>query len=125
MTKTGYEPLTSIDAITSGLASVGYISTREISTAIYLAHNLRKPILIEGPAGVGKTDLAASMARFLDVGLNRLQCYEGLDVNTTIYEWNYQKQLLHIKLFEQDDNKKELGDRIFGCLLYTSDAADD
>ncbi|MEO1188711.1 MAG: MoxR family ATPase, partial [Pseudomonadota bacterium] len=53
MTNTGYEPLTSIDAITAGLASVGYISTREISTAIYLAHNLRKPILIEGPAGVG------------------------------------------------------------------------
>ena len=72
MTKTGYEPLTSIDAITSGLESVGYISTREISTAIYLAHNLRKPILIEGPAGVGKTDLAASMARYLDVSLNRL-----------------------------------------------------
>ncbi|MEM6653874.1 MAG: MoxR family ATPase, partial [Pseudomonadota bacterium] len=58
MTQTGYEPLVSIDAITEGLASVGYISTREISTAIYLAHHLRKPILIEGPAGVGKTDLA-------------------------------------------------------------------
>ena len=55
--KTGYEPLTSIDAITTGLGSVGYISTRRISTALYLAHNLTKPVLIEGPAGVGKTDL--------------------------------------------------------------------
>ncbi len=76
---TGYEPLTSIEAITNGLGEVGYISTRPISTAIYLAHNLRKPVLVEGPAGVGKTDLAASLARFLEIPLIRMQCYEGLD----------------------------------------------
>lgn len=111
MTKTtGYEPLTSIDAITAGLASVGYISTREISTAIYLAHNLRKPILIEGPAGVGKTDLAASMARWLDAPLTRLQCYEGLDEGKALYEWKYGKQLLYTQLL-----KEKLGEVMDGA----------
>ncbi len=109
-TKTGYAPLTSIDAITAGLASVGYISTREISTAIYLAHNLRKPILIEGPAGVGKTDLAASMGRFLNVPLNRLQCYEGLDEGKAPYEWKYGKQLLYTQLL-----KEKLGEVMDGA----------
>ncbi|MEM7493657.1 MAG: MoxR family ATPase [Pseudomonadota bacterium] len=97
----GYHPLTSIDAITEGLGSVGYISTREISTAIYIAHNLRKPILIEGPAGVGKTDLAASMARWLDAPLTRLQCYEGLDEGKSLYEWKYGKQLLYTQLLKE------------------------
>ncbi|MGC6500040.1 MAG: AAA family ATPase [Henriciella sp.] len=112
MTKSsaGYEALTSIDAITEGLASVGYISTAEISTAIYLAHHLRKPILIEGPAGVGKTDLAASMSRFLDVPLNRLQCYEGLDEGKALYEWKYGKQLLYTQLL-----KEKLGDVMDGA----------
>ena len=98
---TGYETLTSIDAITSGLATVGYISTREISTALYLAHHLRKPVLIEGPAGVGKTDLAASLARFLDLPLTRLQCYEGLDEGKALYEWKYGKQLLYTQLLKE------------------------
>lgn len=115
-TKTGFEPLTSIDAITAGLGSVGYISTREISTAIYLAHNLRKPILIEGPAGVGKTDLAASMARFLEAPLTRLQCYEGLDEGKALYEWKYGKQLLYTQLL-----KEKLGELMDGA--STLDAA--
>lgn len=114
--KTGFEPLTSIDAITAGLGSVGYISTREISTAIYLAHNLRKPILIEGPAGVGKTDLAASMARFLEAPLTRLQCYEGLDEGKALYEWKYGKQLLYTQLL-----KEKLGEVMDGA--STLDAA--
>lgn len=114
--KTGYEVLSSIDAITAGLGSVGYISTREISTAIYLAHNLRKPILIEGPAGVGKTDLAASMARFLDVPMTRLQCYEGLDEGKALYEWKYGKQLLYTQLL-----KEKLSDVMDGAA--TLDAA--
>lgn len=109
-TDTGYQAIGSIDAITDGLASVGYISTQEISTAIYLAHNLRKPILIEGPAGVGKTDLAASMARFLDVPLNRLQCYEGLDEGKALYEWKYGKQLLYTQLL-----KEKLGEVLEGA----------
>ncbi len=107
---TGYEPITSIDAITDGLGSVGYISTREISTAVFLAHNLRKPILIEGPAGVGKTDLAASMARWLDAPLTRLQCYEGLDEGKALYEWKYGKQLLYTQLL-----KEKLGEVMDGA----------
>ena len=98
---TGYEPLTAIEAVTEGLASVGYISTPEISTAVYLAHHLRKPILIEGPAGVGKTDLAASMARFLNLPLVRMQCYEGLDEGKALYEWKYGKQLLYTQLLKE------------------------
>lgn len=98
---TGYETLTSVEAITSGLASVGYISTREISTALYLAHHLRKPVLIEGPAGVGKTDLAASLARYLELPLTRLQCYEGLDEGKALYEWKYGKQLLYTQLLKE------------------------
>ena len=78
--------LASIDAITASLAAVGYISTRQISTAIYLAHHLRKPVLIEGPAGVGKTDLAVSVAKALGFALLRLQCYEGLDDSKALYE---------------------------------------
>ena len=98
---TGYEPMTSIEAITAGLESVGYISTRQISTAVFLAHGLRKPILIEGPAGVGKTDLAASLSRWLDVPLLRLQCYEGLDEGKALYEWKYGKQLLYTQILKE------------------------
>ena len=97
----GYDLLTSVEAITAGLDSVGYISTAEISTALYLAHNLRKPVLIEGPAGVGKTDLAASLARFMDLPLTRLQCYEGLDEGKALYEWKYGKQLLYTQLLKE------------------------
>jgi len=100
-TKTGYEPLTSIESVTDGLGSVGYISTREISTAIFLAHNLQKPVLIEGPAGVGKTDLAVSLARWMDLPLTRMQCYEGLDEGKALYEWKYGKQLLYTQLLKE------------------------
>lgn len=99
--KTGYEPMTSIDAITAGLGEVGYISTREISTAVFLALGLRKPILIEGPAGVGKTDLAQSLSRWLDLPTLRLQCYEGLDEGKALYEWKYGKQLLYTQILKE------------------------
>ena len=93
--------LASIDAITAALASVGYISTRQISTAVYLAHHLRKPVLIEGPAGVGKTDLAVSAAKALGFALLRLQCYEGLDDSKALYEWKYGKQLLYTQILKE------------------------
>ncbi|MDP1554381.1 MAG: AAA family ATPase, partial [Hyphomonas sp.] len=96
--KTGYEPMTSIEAITAGLDTVGYISISQISTAVFLAHGLRKPILIEGPAGVGKTDLAASLSKWLNLPLIRLQCYEGLDEGKALYEWKYGKQLLYTQI---------------------------
>lgn len=93
--------LSSIPAVTDALASVGYISTRSISTAVYLAHHLRKPILIEGPAGVGKTDLARSMANSLGFPLLRMQCYEGLDESKALYEWKYGKQLLYTQILKE------------------------
>lgn len=99
--KNGYEPLTSIAAISAGLGEVGYISTDQISTALFLAHGLRKPILIEGPAGVGKTDLAASLSKWLDLPLIRLQCYEGLDEGKALYEWKYGKQLLYTQILKE------------------------
>ena len=77
-----------------------YVTDRATATAAYLAMTLRKPLLIEGHPGVGKTEVAKVLARALDTDLIRLQCYEGLDVNTALYEWNYAKQLLHIKLQE-------------------------
>ena len=93
--------LSSIEAVTAALASVGYISTRQISTAVYLAHHLRKPVLIEGPAGVGKTDLAVSAAKALGYALLRLQCYEGLDDSKALYEWKYGKQLLYTQILKE------------------------
>lgn len=93
--------LASIEAVTQALASVGYIATRQIATAVFLAHHLRKPVLIEGPAGVGKTDLAVSAARALGFALLRLQCYEGLDDSKALYEWKYGKQLLYTQILKE------------------------
>ncbi len=93
--------LASADAISEGLASVGYIATKPISTAVWLAQALRKPVLIEGPAGVGKTDLAQSTAKYLDWPLLRLQCYEGLDESKALYEWKYGKQLLYTQILKE------------------------
>src|SRR6266704_3893243 len=77
-----------------------YVTDAPVATTVYLATRLRKPLLIEGHAGVGKTEIAKVMARVLGTNLIRLQCYEGLDAAATLYEWNYQKQILHIKLHE-------------------------
>lgn len=77
-----------------------YIADAGIATALYLAMSLGKPLLIEGPAGVGKTEIAKVLSGALDTRLIRLQCYEGLDATTALYEWNYPKQLLHLKLEE-------------------------
>lgn len=91
-----------------------YILNEELATSIFLLKALEKPLLLEGNPGVGKTMLAKALASQMGTDLIRLQCYEGLDVNSTIYEWNYQKQLLHIKLFENDQDRKKLGSHIFG-----------
>lgn len=93
--------LASIDAVLELLQGVGYIATRQIATALYLAHHLRKPVLIEGPAGVGKTELAVSAARALGFSLLRLQCYEGLDDSKALYEWKYGKQLLYTQILKE------------------------
>src|ERR687883_2038355 len=77
-----------------------YVTDRAIATTAYLAMELRKPVLIEGQAGVGKTEIAKVLSSSLDTNLIRLQCYEGLDANTSLYEWNYPKQMLRIKIDE-------------------------
>lgn len=87
-----------------------YIADAAIATALYLSMTLGKPLLVEGPAGVGKTEIAKALASALDTKLIRLQCYEGLDATTALYEWNYPKQLLHLKLEESSaasDAEKE------------------
>jgi MoxR-like ATPase len=99
----------SIDAVTAGLNAAGYVTDRPIATAIFLAHKLRKPILVEGPAGVGKTELAKAAARFLELPLVRLQCYDGLDEAKALYEWKYGKQLLYTQIL-RDRLGEELKD---------------
>jgi MoxR-like ATPase len=96
------------------LAGADYIADPAIATSIYMAQSLGRPLLIEGRAGVGKTEIANVMAQLMDTKLIRLQCYEGLDVTTALYEWNYPKQLLWIKLDEQSGRStKEREQQIF------------
>lgn len=93
----------SLEHIQRMLNEQGYITGQGIVMSVYLAMQLGKPLLVEGPAGVGKTEIAKVMARALNTDLIRLQCYEGLDSTHALYEWNYQRQLLHIKLEERSD----------------------
>ena len=100
-----------VDAIISGFERLGYVTDRSLATAIYLVAKLRKPILVEGHAGLGKTEVAKVLASFLGTRLIRLQCYDGLDVSSAVYEWNYQKQLLAIKIEEGSDRTVEEKER--------------
>jgi len=90
----------SIDTLQQELAAANYVADRPLVTALFLALKLQKPLLLEGEAGVGKTEIAKTLAAMQNRRLIRLQCYEGLDVNTTIYEWNYTRQMLQIRLIE-------------------------
>ena len=92
----------SIDDVAARLKQVSYLADRAIATTVYLAQELEKPLLLEGEAGVGKTELAKALATARGSRLIRLQCYEGLDASQALYEWNYQRQLLHIRLAEAE-----------------------
>ncbi len=92
-----------IDNLASDLARCGYIAGTELATTLHLAEVLERPILLEGDAGVGKTAVAIALAKQRQCELIRLQCYEGLDSNTALYEWNYQRQLMTVRLREQDN----------------------
>ena len=95
-----------IPDIIKGLDKLGYVIDEELATIVFLLLKVKKPILIEGNPGIGKTELANMLARLLDTQLIRLQCYEGLDVHSAVYEWNYQKQLLGIKIQENSDRSE-------------------
>jgi len=107
-----------IDSITTlekGFEKNGYVTDPEIATVIFLLLKLRRPLLLEGHAGVGKTEVASVLSQMLGTELIRLQCYEGLDVNSAVYEWNYQKQLLAIKIQEHSRKSEEEKEKyIFG-----------
>ena len=104
----------SIDGIQQELAHEQYFADREIATTIFLAQRLGKPLFLEGEAGVGKTEVAKVLARILQTRLIRLQCYEGLDASHALYEWNYPKQLLRIRMGEAEGASAEsLGQAIF------------
>jgi len=125
----GQSPLQSIDAVEQGLGLAGYIANRQISTAIYMAHHLQKPILVEGPAGVGKTELAKSVASWMKLPLIRMQCYEGLDESKALYEWKYGKQLLYTQILKDkigsvigdDDNLAQALNKLnsFGDIFFS------
>lgn len=96
---------TSIDELQTALRERRYIAERGLATSLYLALKLRRPLFLEGEAGVGKTEVAKTMAILLDTELIRLQCYEGLDVHHAVYEWNYTRQMMHIRLLEARGDK--------------------
>jgi MoxR-like ATPase len=103
-----------IQELRSSLEAAGYIAEPEIATAVFLAREMNKPLLVEGDAGVGKTELAKVVARVLDTELIRLQCYEGLDVQTALYEWDYPRQLLRLRMAEgSGEDAGQLESRIF------------
>lgn len=121
----------SIEAVEEGLVRAGYIPSRQIATAMFLSLRLQKPILVEGPAGVGKTELAKAAAEYLGLPLIRMQCYEGLDESKALYEWKYGKQLLYTQIlkdklgesFKDTENMVEALKRLSGLsdVFYSHD----
>jgi MoxR-like ATPase len=106
------EQIGSIDQLEQALFGASYLPDRGLATVLYLALQVRKPLLLEGEAGVGKTEAAKAVAQALGTPLIRLQCYEGLDVNHAVYEWNYTRQLLHIRAAQEGGQVDE--DELFG-----------
>ena len=104
---------TSVDEVAGRLAEAGYLASDAVATTVYLADRLGKPLLVEGPAGVGKTELAKAVAAATDAGLVRLQCYEGIDEARALYEWNHAKQLLRITAGQGHESWDATRDDVF------------
>ena len=113
---TPHQYFESIEQVQQSLQEQNYVSDRSLATSIYLALKLGKPLFLEGEAGVGKTEIAKVLATMLGRALIRLQCYEGLDVNTAVYEWNYTRQMLEIRLLEAtgEVSQEQALHKIFG-----------
>ncbi len=110
-----FTSLTTIEDVQRAMYVQNYIADRSLTTAVFLALKRRKPLLLEGEPGVGKTEIAKVLAAILNTQLIRLQCYEGIDVSTAVYEWNYTRQMLHIRLMEAGSvNRQEELKEIFG-----------
>jgi MoxR-like ATPase len=105
---------TTVEDVRTGLGRVGYLPGESTALVSFLATRLGKPVLVEGPAGVGKTELAKALSRYLDRPLVRLQCYEGLDEAKALYEWNYRKQLLRIQAEDREAGWQDVQEDIFG-----------
>src|SRR6516162_10230315 len=100
--------------IANKLAAVGYVADRDLATALWLMDYLKRPLLLEGEAGVGKTEVGKALAAVHEADLTRMQCYEGLDQNAALYEWNYQRQLLAIKTRDGiGENADDIEEHIF------------
>jgi len=106
-------PFPTIDDTVAALREQDYVAERALATSVFLALKLRKPLFLEGEAGVGKTEIAKVLSRALGAELIRLQCYEGLDLSTAVYEWNYSRQILHIRMLEAAGEKGRESD-LFG-----------
>ena len=125
------QKLKDVDVIRDNFEEMHYICSKEIATAVFLAYHLEKPVLIEGPPGVGKTELAKTTADLLDLPCIRLQCYEGLDESKAIYEWKYGKQLLYTQVLKETlseilDGAKGLGESVdklhdFGDIFFSEE----
>lgn len=101
------EQLRTIEDVQQAMFAQNYITDRSLATTVFLALKRRKPLLLEGEPGVGKTEIAKVLAALLETRLIRLQCYEGIDISTAVYEWNYTRQMLHIRLMEAQGSKQE------------------
>ncbi len=113
----GIKHVDSIETIETEMRALDYICDRSLATVIFLSLKLEKPILLEGEAVVGKTEVAKVLADLLGAKLIRLQCYEGLDANTALYEWNFPRQMLHIKIAEatEETRREQIKREIFSA----------